>query len=181
MGARKKIAQKQQCNSKVPEALREHAWKPGQSGNPGGRPRGVKSLTHELMHALDKPVKVNQPLAKLAENMGLDIERVTVRELLIYSTLVHAMKGQASVLQHVWDRIDGKVAERIAGHDGGPLQDNLTRVMTDPRAMAAARALAKELSVRGGEENNGGSEVRSDPSGDTPSSGPPVDIEPEEP
>lgn len=31
----------------VPKQLREHVWKPGQSGNPGGRPKGSRNRLGE--------------------------------------------------------------------------------------------------------------------------------------
>lgn len=34
----------EQRNSKVPESIRKYVFKPGQSGNPGGRPKGSKSM-----------------------------------------------------------------------------------------------------------------------------------------
>ena len=102
-------------------------------------------MTEELRTLLDKPIKENSQLKKVAETLGLDVDQATIREMLLVATLVHGMKGTAPILQHIWDRLDGKVADRFAGHDGGPLaQDTLSRVITDP-AMKAARDLARKL------------------------------------
>lgn len=34
----------EQGNNRVPLAIRKYVFKPGQSGNPGGRPKGSKSM-----------------------------------------------------------------------------------------------------------------------------------------
>jgi|GEM_PF-5459723 len=126
--------------------FRERIWKPGQSGNPKGRPKG-RILTEELIRVLDKPARVNPAMEKVAKSLGLDADKVTILELLVFATLVHGLKGNASVLDQLWNRTEGKVADRIAGHDGGPvsIQQTLERVLSDPAAMAKARALANEI------------------------------------
>jgi len=68
-------------------------WKPGQSGNPGGRPKG-SSLTKRLRQALD----AND--GKLAEI----VVKVLLRE---------AAKGKYQHLREVLDRVDGKVVQRV--------------------------------------------------------------------
>ena len=130
---------------KFSQSFIDHQFKPGQSGCPAGLPKGYRSLTEDLKQSLDKSVKINRRLAEEAADLGLDVETATVRELLVMSTLIHAINGVPAVLQHVWDRIDGKVADRFAGHDGGPLaQDVLTRVLTGPE-LSQARELARRL------------------------------------
>lgn len=40
--------------SAVPENLKPHCFKPGQSGNPKGRPKGVPNCNGELLSAIDR-------------------------------------------------------------------------------------------------------------------------------
>jgi len=121
-------------------------WKPGQSGNPAGRPKH-KTLTEELMKTLDKPASSLKFIEKVARAFGVDPEVVTVREVMVLSTLMHGAKGNPTILNALWDRVDGKVADRIAGHDGGPVQvqQTLSRVLSSPKAMDHAQALANEI------------------------------------
>ena len=69
-------------------------WKPGQSGNPGGRPKG-KSITAELRKLLDKGTTA-EDLAEILLKMG---------------------KKDLAALREVLDRSDGKVTDthRIEG------------------------------------------------------------------
>jgi hypothetical protein len=107
-------------------------WQPGQSGNPAGTSKAQR-LTRKLLEALDKN----------------DGEMV---DALIRVALKEALKGNYQFWQHIFDRCDGSIAQRLAGHDGGPLQAGtpigqaeLTLIMTDPRAMDAARTLGNLL------------------------------------
>ena len=69
-------------------------WKKGQSGNPGGRPKG-KSITAELRKLLDKGTTA-EDLAEILLKMG---------------------KKDLAALREVLDRSDGKVTDthRIEG------------------------------------------------------------------
>ena len=70
------------------------SWKVGQSGNPHGY-----SLTSRLKDALAKPLK--QPS-----------KDAPARDLLIYSTLEGAIKREPTPFKEVWDRTEGKVADK---------------------------------------------------------------------
>ena len=72
-------------------------WKPGQTGNPGGRPRGALSLVDTLKQYLNDHPQ----------------ERVNIIESLIKQ----AKLGNNQSIKEILDRIDGKVAEthRIEG------------------------------------------------------------------
>jgi hypothetical protein len=76
-------------------------FKPGQSGNPSGRPKG-QSLTRRLEKALE-------------DNDGERADR------LIDALIDQACAGKHPQIQEIFNRIEGKVADRIAGHDGGEL------------------------------------------------------------
>ena len=68
-------------------------WKPGESGNPGGRPQG-KSITAELRKLLDKGT-TSEDLAEIL----LDIAKTK-----------HG-RSQLQALQEVLNRSDGKVPD----------------------------------------------------------------------
>jgi len=68
---------------------------PGQSGNPGGRPRGSKSLRNLLIEALRKKAK---------DGKGGEKE---FYELLTESIVVNAAKGNAAMVRLIFDYHDG--------------------------------------------------------------------------
>lgn len=71
-------------------------WKPGQSGNPGGRPKR-KPLTDQL---LDEVLKVSDdPRAK----------GMTIVQLLNRALISQALKGNVGAQRELRDRIEGKV------------------------------------------------------------------------
>jgi hypothetical protein len=78
-------------------------WKKGQSGNPKGRPKGIKYLSEMLRDQLDQiPDKIDgKPNTK------------TWRELICDSILKAAVKGnQPALTKELLDRIEGKVTEK---------------------------------------------------------------------
>lgn len=73
-------------------------WKPGQSGNPGGRPKG-QSLTKILRDILDSE----------ADDSGK-----LVAEHFVESVVTHAIeRGDSALVKEIFNRIDGKVPEKI--------------------------------------------------------------------
>ncbi len=86
-------AAKQQTNKKKGkrgEHLREYSFKPGQSGNPGGRPKGP-TITTEIRKLIADP-KLREAIAK---------------------RVVHdILKGKFPQLKETLDRTEGKVPDR---------------------------------------------------------------------
>ncbi len=82
----------------------EHQFKPGQSGNPGGRVKG-ESITARLRRILDSEAKPGLPFA----------------EQLAKAMVTEACKGKFPFAKEILDRLEGKVPDRIAGADGDAL------------------------------------------------------------
>ena len=72
--------------------LNPHKWKPGQSGNPGGRPK-----KQSMQSALEKVLDASPEL--LAE--------------LIQTGLEQAKKGDFRYWQEIFNRLDGKVINKV--------------------------------------------------------------------
>ena len=72
----------------LPEALRTHTWKPGQSGNPGGRP---KKLTQPLEDFLARKDKKGRQYA----------------QLLIEAMVTRAIKKSDTLIKEIFDRVEG--------------------------------------------------------------------------
>ena len=87
----------------------EKRWKRGVSGNPRGRPKKQDSLTSLL----------KEEIAKICP---ADRENRTWKELVVRATLQLAMKGNATALKEVWERLDGKTLQterlQLGGTDG---------------------------------------------------------------
>jgi len=76
-------------------------WKPGQSGNPKGAPKGIR-LTDLLRSTVEaNDFEIGKALIRVAEKQ--------------------ALKGDHKFWTSIIERLDGKVPDRVAGHDGGPL------------------------------------------------------------
>ena len=79
----------------------EHRFKPGQSGNPGGRPK-TKLLTQayrELLEQVDPK------------------ERKTLAEILARKAVQQALKGNLAALKEITDRTEGKSVQPLS-HSG---------------------------------------------------------------
>jgi len=96
-------AQKQQRGSH----LKKHQWPKGVSGNPGGKRRG-ESVTSRIRKLLQ-------------ENGGERARQVAN----IIVTL--AEQGDVPMIKELLNRTEGKVPERIAGHDGGPILQRVVK------------------------------------------------------
>lgn len=69
-----------------------YKWKKGQSGNPKGRPKGTLSLTSQLKKYLEAdPLRV---------------------ESLVVALYDMALTGNYQAMNEIFNRVDGKVAER---------------------------------------------------------------------
>jgi hypothetical protein len=86
----------------MPFPNRETQFKPGQSGNPGGRPRGA-SLTKLISGLLEKE-----------EFQGSSLEGRKVADALASVIVTKAIEGDYRFVELVMNRIDGKVPNQIA-------------------------------------------------------------------
>lgn len=104
--------------SHVPENFRPHLFKPGQSGNPGGRPK-KKPLTEELQ--------------KILESTGRDPQKRTYAKRLMESAVKRAIKKDTLALREIWERAEGKVPQAVTGPDGSaPFQVAIIFAGPDP-------------------------------------------------
>ena len=74
-----------------PNPSPETRWKPGQSGNPGGRPKGMLNFAKALSDALTE-----ETLAAICASLA-----------------AKAMEGDMSAIKEVADRLDGKSKQQM--------------------------------------------------------------------
>lgn len=94
-----------QVNSRLAEARVETQWKPGQSGNPAGRPKNELSITNLMRLKLDDvPTEImGQPYT--GEKMW--------RELIAEAALGGAALGQSAYTKEILDRLEGRVTDKL--------------------------------------------------------------------
>lgn len=120
-------------------ALRPYQFKPGQSGNPGGRPKG-RSLRTIFVERLEAEVK------------GGKIPGRTVIEAIVDALVRMARKGDLKAIQEVLNRYGGKVTDVIR-HEGVETlvqPDRQARLLNDPAALELACDLDERLIDDGG-------------------------------
>ena len=105
-----------------PENVEPHKFKPGQSGNPNGRPKGAVSLVKMIREKL-----VEVPPG----------QKKSYAEGLIDATLRDAIQKDGQSRKLCWEYVDGKAISRIAGAEGGPLQVEVE--VTDEQSRNFAR------------------------------------------
>jgi hypothetical protein len=95
-----------------PAAFVERQWKPGQSGNPAGRPPGKPYLSDALRRLLEA---APEKLDGIAEVL-----------------LLLAMKGDLGAIRELWDRTEGKpqASVRVEGEGlGHATPEDLARAL----------------------------------------------------
>lgn len=90
---------------------------PGQSGNPKGMKPGTRSLTSTLRKHFSETIDQFPHLVKLADKAGLDASMNTVEDLFVYATIEHGLNGKQGPFKEIWDRLEGKVEDRVE-HSG---------------------------------------------------------------
>ena len=88
---------KDKKNGRQPPPL-GNRWKKGVSGNPKGRPKKEDSLTSLLREEIEKICPA-------------DREKRSWKQLVVLATLQLAMKGNATALKELWERLDGKTMQ----------------------------------------------------------------------
>ena len=115
--AAKKKTAKQGQNSRKPPKGRGNvtnlkSWKPGQSGNPKGRPKKAECLTSLLREEMDRIDPT-------------DKQKRTHKELIVLATMSLAKAGNSTALKEIWERLDGKVRDKLELTGGAELVERL--------------------------------------------------------
>lgn len=79
-------------------------FKPGQSGNPNGRPKGARSLSTILREMLEEEIDVNIDGVK---------SRKQFQEVIIRKLLKKANDGDIRAIVEVFDRVEGKPKQEV--------------------------------------------------------------------
>jgi hypothetical protein len=90
----------------------EHQWKPGQSGNPKGHPKGVPNSKTRLMRLLPLIQKIKNPITE-------EMEEFTVAEQMDMKMIYMALKGNIQAYREIIDRIEGKPDQKLDMTSGG--------------------------------------------------------------
>lgn len=127
-----------------PENIQGHEFKPGQSGNPAGRPKGSKSLSTVLKEMLEEEITVSidgQPAGKKP-----------FKEVIVRRLLKAANDGDIKAIGTIFDRVDGKAPQHIeiANPDGESFNTSSTHevIFRDFSQAPAAAGTAKARKKR---------------------------------
>lgn len=95
------------------------AWKPGQSGNPKGRPKKEMCITSEAKVMLDEK-------AELPDGAPDFMQGWTWARLLAYNMIKASNVPNPSVLAELLNRVEGRVPQPVTGEGGGPVHIKVT-------------------------------------------------------
>ena len=94
-------------NGKMPGGITGKGWKPGVSGNPNGRPKGVQSIPDILR--------------KIGEEEGT-VEGLNKLEVVLRMVFGFAVEGKSWAVQFIADRTEGRAIERTQNLSDKPIQ-----------------------------------------------------------
>ena len=87
-----------QSNGKMEGGITGKGFKPGQSGNPNGRPKGVQSIPDILR--------------KIGDEEGT-ADGKSKLDVIMYKVFQFALEGKPWAVQFIADRTEGRALERI--------------------------------------------------------------------
>lgn len=95
------------------------AWKPGQSGNPGGRPKNQKSITHWVNEfGNQSPAALSAELKQYAAQLKQVKGDLPIFGHIAIRTLMALInEPDARLLAQVLDRTEGKVSQPVEVYD----------------------------------------------------------------
>lgn len=106
--------EKTEKKQEEPKRLPQH-FKPGQSGNPKGRPRGARGLSTILKEALKEIAKgkTGKPLLDPETGEPLTWETALIKRIIDKAII----KGDQKTIEMVFDRLEGKPRQKIDFND----------------------------------------------------------------
>lgn len=114
-------------------------FKPGQSGNPKGRPKGSGIMTRAVKEVLGEEIE-----AKLLIDGKRRMVRITNAEAIVRAQVMKGRKGSTAAAEWLANRSDGKALSRIKLEG-----EQLLPGMSDAQ-------LAEKLRLRGAQGADGG-------------------------
>jgi hypothetical protein len=124
----------------MPKPWLKPPWKPGQSGNPDGRPK-----KKPLSISYEKLVTAKIPHDHAIVRQVPWLKGKSWADAIAYGQVLEGAKGGTPAAKEIADRVEGAVVRTLAGPDGEALFPN--RDEAEARALellAAARARAKK-------------------------------------
>ena len=97
---RTSVAKQPDSNGKIPGGVTGKGFMPGQSGNPGGRPKKGSAIADILNEIGSETVELNG-------------QTITKREAVLRKVYAEAVKGNNWAVQFIADRTEGKAIDRI--------------------------------------------------------------------
>ena len=83
-----------------------HQFKPGQSGNPAGRPKGLPNTKTRLIRLLSLVEKIKNPVTGVVEGFTI-LEQLDLRQI------ERARKGDLKSYKEIIDRLEGRAAQTV--------------------------------------------------------------------
>lgn len=106
-------------DARIKENTAIYRFKPGQSGNPLGRPKLCANWRPMLIVQAQKPLPKDHKWAQYGKTFG---------EAFVRRVFELAMDGEAQYAQMLMDRTDGKVAQIVGEDKENPFQNILTSI-----------------------------------------------------
>jgi hypothetical protein len=112
-------------------------FKPGESGNPGGRPKR-NPLTDYLKEQLEQEIPQSMldamkdgPRLVFLEVYG---DKPTFGQMIAFKLVAMSAKGDVMAIRELLDRVEGKVAQKtqLTGLDDAPIQQSITVTFVRP-------------------------------------------------
>jgi hypothetical protein len=114
-------------------------FKPGFSGNAGGRPKNkpITAAYLDLLHEKLPPALRKLRMGKARVDLP---EEATYLNLIVLAQCIEAATGNPAAMKEITDRIEGKMSKpiEVTGSEGGPLDIQL---LTDEQLDARIREL----------------------------------------
>ena len=124
-------------------------WVKGQSGNPHGRPKGIKTIPDMLREIGNRPVD-DVLLAKLHAKYGPAHNPKTLHEAMLMAARVDAAQGDEHARVFIAERTEGKVIDRLDVSDVTPTKIEFVEVRLDGKV---AQTSIKRTITRGADGN----------------------------
>jgi hypothetical protein len=112
-------------------------FKPGESGNPGGRPKR-QPLTDYLKEQLEQeiPQSMLDAMKEVPRQVFLDVyvAKPTFGQMIAFKLVAMSAKGDVMAMRELLDRVEGKVAQKtqLTGLDDAPIQQSITVTFVRP-------------------------------------------------